>query len=198
MAEIKKDMENRVLFESMGQRIVEAVKLPVLTIGLGPVGALRDLKGFIWRNDNGNVIIRTKEEPKGASYDQNWIAVVRLINGISESGQYDLYAVSPEKAARLLSNPVHLKEAQKEELQPVLNAGSEISASLAPSEDRKVIIIGEEQIGEEGFILCHASYNEEGVKTKLLCGDVFVVEDEENYKGYRIGSDEFRKTHILK
>ena len=44
------NVNERILREGT---IVGATKLPVITIGIGPVSELKDLNGTIWHNDDG-------------------------------------------------------------------------------------------------------------------------------------------------
>lgn len=195
MAELnKKIMENGV--------IVEAVKLPVITIGIGPVAQLKDLEGIIW-HDGDNVVIKTKEAPDGCTYDQSLTAVVRIIGDkVLMNGLYDIYAPAASKIAKLLSNPIDMStipSTQLAELQPILNVASEVRPSLAPADEgRKVIEITESMCGADGHIDCVCSWEEASEKTTTLYpGDFFLVEDEEKAMGYRIGKDEFEETHAL-
>ncbi len=191
---------NEKIFEE--GTIVGATKLPVITIGIGSVAKLKELDGTIWRSSEGKVVIATKEAPKGCTYDQERIVVVRVIGGrVKMNGLYDIYAPAPSKIEKLLSNPFELgalPAEQLDELRPVLNVASEIRPSIAPAEyGRKVIVITEEMVGERGYIYCHCPWDSEEVMTELYPGDVFLVEDEETCKGYRIGKEEFELTHKL-
>ena len=182
--------------------IKEATKLPVITIGLGPVFKLQDLDGVVWRVADGNVILRTKEAPEGCLYNQARTVVVRIIGGqVKINGLYDIYAPAPEKIGKLLSNPFELWTLpldQRDDLAPLLEVASEIKPSLAPSEPgRKVIIITKEMMENSDYIECHCSWDPETTLTKLYEGDIFLVEDAETCKGYRIGKEEFWGTHAL-
>lgn len=181
--------------------IVGTTKLPVITIGLGPVSELEDLDGTIWHRD-GKVVIATKEAPEGCTYEQDRTVVVRVIGGkVKMNGLYDIYAPNASKIEKLLSNPFELSSLpldQLDELQPVLNMASEVRPSIAPAEyGRKVIVITDEMVNEQGYINCHCPWDPDGVLTKLYVGDVFLVEDEATCKGYRIGKEEFEGTHKL-
>lgn len=180
--------------------IVEATKLPVITIGIGKVADLQEISGFIWHNDCGEMVIRTKEAPTGCIYDQERTAVVRVIGGkVKIEGLYDIYAPADNKIEKLLSTPIDLDiiltPDQRAELKPVLAAGTNIRPSLAPEETgRRVIIITDEVLKGAESIKCMCSWNEEA---DLYKGDVFLVEDEATYTGYRIGKEEFEGTHAL-
>ena len=192
------NVNERIFKEGM---IVEATKLPVITIGLGPVSALKDLNGTIW-HDHGNVVIATKEAPGGCLYDQARTAVVRIIGGnVKMHGMYDIYAPDNNKIQKLLSNPFDLStltDEQQKELQPILASASEVRPSLAPAEHgRKVIVITHEMVGEQGYMNCHCSWDPEDVLTKLYEGDIFLVRDPRIFKGYRMGKEEFAGTHEL-
>ena len=50
----------------------------------------------------------------------------------------------------------------------------------------KVIVITDDMVGEDGYIFCHCPWDPEDVLTKLYPGDVFLVEDEATFMGYRI------------
>ncbi len=181
--------------------IVEAIKLPVITIEIGPVKNLKDLSGVIW-HDRGNVVIATKEAPDGCIYDQNRIAVVRIINSkVKMNGMFDIYAIDKNKAEKLLNKPFDLNSLSYEqikELKPLLDVSSNICPSVTPAEyGRKVVVITEDMIGEQGYTYCHCSWEPEEVKTKMFKGDVFLIEDEKNCQGYRIGREEFEETHIF-
>ena len=181
--------------------IVGATKNPVITIGIGPVSKLKDLEGTIWHRD-GKVVIATKEAPEGCTYEQNRTAVVRVIGGkVKMNGLYDIYAPDASKIEKLLSNPFELKSLpsdQLDELQPVLNVASELRPSIAPAEHgRKVIVITDEMVGEQGYIYCHCSWDPDDVLTKLYVGDIFLVSNEKTCKGYRIGKEAFEGTHKL-
>ncbi len=181
--------------------IVGATKLPVITIGIGTVSKLGDLGATIWHH-NGKVVIATKEAPEGCVYDQERIAVVRIIDGkVKMNDIYDIYALDESKTKKLLSNPFDLKSLpsdQLDELQPILDVASEVRPSIAPAEyGRKVIVITDEMVGSQKYIHCHCPWDPEDILTRLYVGDIFLVEDEENYKGYRIGKEEFSGTHKL-
>lgn len=182
--------------------IVSATKLPVITIGIGKVKDLRDLEGVVWHEENGNVIIKTKEAPTGCVYFQDRTAVVRIIGGqVKIGGMYDIYAPDDSKIEKLLSRPFDLNtltEEQKDELQPILNIGNDIRPSLAPAETgRKVIVITDEVLDGAESIQCHCPWDPEDVFTSLYKGDIFLVQDENTDKGYRIGKEEFEGTHML-
>ena len=195
-----KNINSRIL--SLGT-IKTATKLPVLTIGLGKVKDLKPVPGVVWRNENGEVVIATKESPDGCIYDQDGIAVARVIGGnVLINGQFDIYVPAAKKVEKLLGNPVkledHLDEHQIRELKPLLDAASQLRPSLAPAEyGRKVIIITEDMVGADGYTECHCPWDPENVFVKLAVGDIFLVEDEAEAKGYRIGSEEFKGTHVL-
>ena len=183
-----------------------ATKLPVLTIGLGRVGDLKDVAGVIWHDEDGNVVVSTKENPTGIVYNQDLTLVVRVIGGkVLIGGQYDMYCPASNKIDGLLSNPVNLEDEltaeQLAELQPLFEATTSVVPSMAPSvPNRKVVVITQD-------LLCgddHLPYQlplswTDGVPsyTDLYDGDVFLVEDEESGKGYRIGAQEFAETHVL-
>ena len=193
-----KNVNERILKEGT---IVGATKLPVITIGIGPVSELKDLDGTIWHHD-GKVVIATKEAPEGCTYEQERTAVVRVIGGkVKMNGLYDIYAPDAKKIEKLLNNPFDLKSLpsdQFDELQPILNVASEVRPSIAPAEyGRRVIVITDEMVGEQGYIHCHCPWDSDDVLTKLYAGDIFLVEDEETCKGYRIGKEEFDGTHKL-
>ena len=181
--------------------IVGATKLPVITIGIGKVSELKDLDGTIWHH-NGNVVITTKEAPDGCTYEQDRTVVVRVIGGkVKMNGLYDIYAPNASKIEKLLGNPFDLATLpsdQLNELKPILAIAAEVRPSIAPAEyGRKVIIITDEMVGEQGYVDCHCPWDPEDVLTKLYTGDIFLVEDEETCKGYRIGKEEFYGTHSL-
>ena len=176
--------------------IVSATKLPVITIGIGSVSELKELPGTIWHED-GKVVIATKEAPEGCTYEQDRIVVVRVIGDkVKINGLFDIYAPNSN------SNPIELSEYLKPELvtelQPVLVVASEVRPSLAPAETgRKVIVITKEMVGDCDYIECHCPWDPDDVLTKLFVGDIFLVEDEKTYTGYRIGKEEFEGTHAL-
>lgn len=193
------NINERILREGT---IVGATKLPVITIGIGPVSELKDLNGTIWHNDDGKVVIATKEAPEGCTYEQERTVIVRVIGGqVKINGLYDIYAPDESKVEKLLSNTFELESLPSDqlyELQPVLNAASEVRPCIAPAEyGRKVIVITDEMVGEQGYINCHCPWDPDDVLTKLYVGDIFLVEDVNNCKGYRIGKDEFEGTHRL-
>lgn len=194
-----KNVNERIMSEGT---IVEATKLPVITIGLGRVSELKDLEGTIWHDDNGAVVIATKEAPDGCTYEQTRTVVVRVIGDkVKINGLYDIYAPDEKKIERLLSNPFELASLPNEqlaELQPVLEVASEVRPSLAPAEyGRKVIIITNDMVGEQGYTYCHCPWDPEDKLTQMYPGDIFLVEDVETCKGYRIGKEEFEGTHKL-
>lgn len=192
------NVNERILKEGI---IVRATKLPVITIGIGPVSQLRDLNGIIW-HDDGNVVIATKEAPEGCTYEQERTAVVRIIGDkVKMNGLYDIYAPNASKTEKLLNNTFDLESLpydQLDELQPILNVASNVRPSIAPVEyGRKVIVITDKMVGEQGYIDCHCPWDSDDVLTHLYVGDIFLVEDEETCKGYRIGKEEFVGTHKL-
>lgn len=182
--------------------IVSATKLPVVTIGLGAVSKLKELEGVIWHDDDGNVVIKTKEAPDGCLYEQDRTVVVRVIGDkVKMNGLYDIYAPAPSKIEKLLSNPIELDSLpleQNDELFPVLMVASEIRPSLAPAEPgRRVIVITKDMLDGNEYIECHCPWDPDDVLTKLYEGDIFLVEDEATCKGYRIGREEFEGTHAF-
>lgn len=188
---------NAKIFEK--GNIVTATKLSVLTIGIGKVSDLKEVPGTI-RHENDKVVIVTKEQPEGCVYDQDRTVVVRVIGGkVLMDGLYDIYAPAVNKVEKLLSNPVSLDtltKEQLEELNPILEAGSDIRPSMAPAESgRRVIVITDEMIAA-GITECYNEWEPE-TATKLCSGDVFVVTDESQMTGYRIGKEEFAGTHTL-
>lgn len=194
-----KNVNERIMKEGT---IVEATKLPVITIGLGSVGKLKDLAKTIWHRDDGKVVIVTKEAPDGCIYEQDRTVVVRIIGDkVKMNGLYDIYAPDTTKIEKLLSNPFELDSLpakQLDELKPILEVASEVRPSIAPAEyGRKVIVITDEMVGKQGYINCHCPWDPDDIMTKLYAGDIFLVEDEETCKGYRIGKEEFEGTHKL-
>lgn len=193
------NVNERILKEGT---IIGATKLPVITIGLGRVSELKELDGTIWHDDNEQVVIATKEAPKGCLYDQDRTVVVRVIDGkVKMNGLYDIYAPDNSKIEKLLSNPFcprSLPSDQLDELDPILKVASEFRPSIAPAEPgRRVIVITDKMVGEQGYIDCHCPWDPDDVLTHLYIGDIFLVEDEETCKGYRIGKEEFEGTHKL-
>ena|GEM_PF-2582019 len=182
----------------------KAEKLEVMTFSLGEVGKLKELDGVILRNENGTHLV-TKEAPLaigGCRYDDDRIAVVRIIGGkVLMGGAYDIYALTPENAAKRLKTPVvaKLSPIQKLELTPIFDAASAVTAYITPKEIREVIVITPEMISQNGGnpVPCHNEWDAEGVHTPLVEGDVFVVSDKGTAKGYRIGAEEFAETHKL-
>lgn len=190
-----------------------ATKFPVLKIGLGLVGDLQDLtithKGkerlIIRHNADNQVVIHTPEDPDGGLYFQNLTAVVRVIGGhVLSYGLYDISVHSQDEIEKLLSNPItleapHVTPKLLAELQPLLNIASNVRPSLDPAEyDRKVILITDDMVGKEGFIECVCTGDEEsGKTTRLFPSDVFVIENFENFQGYRITAFEFVNTYEL-
>ena len=181
--------------------MVSATKLPVFTIGLGNVAEHKEVPGTIC-HENGKVVICTKEQPEGCVYDQERTAVVRVIGEkVLMNGLYDIYAPENSKVEKILSNPVDLfrslTDEQLEELKPLFEACVRSPrASMAPAEyGRRVIIITDEMISE-GITECYNEWEPE-TPCKLCSGDVFVVTDESQMTGYRIGKDEFSGTHAL-
>ncbi len=194
---------NAKIFEK--GNIVTATKLSVLTIGIGKVSDLKEVPGTI-RHENGKVVIVTKEQPDGCVYDQDRTVVVRVIGGkVLMDGFYDIYAPGSEKVEKLLRNEIPLDilrntgmitEENYKDLLPILKAGSDIKPAMAPAEvGRKVIVITDEMI-TEGITECYNEWEPE-TATKLCSGDVFVVTDENQMTGYRIGKDEFAGTHTF-
>ena len=117
------------------------------------------------------------------------------------NGMYDIYAPAQSKIKKLLSNPFDLNtlpKEQVEDLKPILRIASEVVPSLAPEESgRRVVIITSEMCGDDGYVDCHCSWDPEDVLTKMYPGDIFLIENEEDSTGYRIGKDEFYSTHII-
>lgn len=189
-------MENNKIFE-LGT-VVGARKIEVITIGLGQVKNLGNLKDVIWHNADGKTVIATKEAPQGCAYDDDRTVVVRVIDGkILIDGKYDIYAPSEDKIEKLLRKPYdlsNLSEEQMAELKPLLDVTSEVRPAIAPGESgRRVIVITEEMI-EAGVTECFNEWDPE-TPCNLEEGDVFLVSDESQLKGYRIGREEFAGTH---
>ncbi len=198
---IYKENKNNIIAKGT---VRPATKLPVVTIGLGRVRDLRELPGVVSKNENGDTVIVTKEHLNGIAYPQSWTAITRVIDGkVLINGHYDLYAVKDEKLPKLLGNRIdlsdHLDETQLAELQPIFGVASEITPSLAPANSgRKVIEITKEMLGDSDHIQCELPLswnNGQPSSTPLYEGDIFVMENEETGKGYRIGREEFAGTH---
>ncbi len=190
-------MTNAKIFEN--GVVAEATKLSVVTIGIGKVSNLKEVPGTIFHK-NGKVVIVTKEQPEGCIYDQDRTVVVRVIGGkVIINGLYDIYAPAESKIEKLLSNPISLHtltKEQLEELNPILEAGSDIRPSIAPAEPgRKVIVITQDMI-DAGVTECYNEWEPE-TATKLYPGDVFLVTDPKLMTGYRIGREEFEATHTI-
>ena len=191
-----KKMANEKIFE-LGN-IVRARKIEVVTIGLGLVRNLSDLEGVIWHNADGKTVIVTKEAPEGCNYDGDRTVVVRVIDGkVLINGRFDIYAPGEDKIEKLLRkqyNLANLSEQQMCELQPLLDVASEVRPAIAPSESgRRVIVITAEMISA-GVSVCYNQW-EPATPCNLEEGDVFLVSDESQFKGYRIGREEFAGTH---
>lgn len=189
-------MANAKIFE-MGT-IVGARKIEVITIGLGKVKNLGDLKDVIWHSADGKIVIVTKEAPQGCTYDDDRTVVVRVIDGkVLIGGKYDIYAPGEDQIEKLLRKPYDLSklvEEQIAELKPLLDVASEVRPAIAPGESgRRVIVITAEMI-EAGVTECYNEWDPE-TPCNLEEGDVFLVSDESNFKGYRIGREEFAGTH---
>lgn len=189
-------MANQKIFE-LGT-IVGARKIEVITIGLGKVKDLGDIKGVIWHNEDGKTVIVTKEAPQGCVYDDDRTVVVRVIDGkVMIGGKYDIYAPGEDKIEKLLRKPYdlsELSEKQMTELKPLLDVASEVRPAIAPGESgRRVIVITAEMISA-GVTACYNEWEPETPCT-LEEGDVFLVSDESLFKGYRIGHEEFAGTH---
>lgn len=189
-------MANEKIFE-LGA-IVRARKIEVITIGLGKVKNLSDLKDVIWHNEDGKTILVTKEAPHGCSYADDRTVVVRVIDGkVLISGMYDIYAPDESKIENLLSKSFDLSKLSEEqmvELKPLIDVASDVRPAIAPGESgRRVIVITAEMIAA-GVTEC---YNEWDPETPCVLeeGDVFLVSDESHFKGYRIGREEFAGTH---
>lgn len=189
-------MANNKIFE-MGT-VVGTRKIEVITIGLGQVKDLGNLKDVIWHNADGKTVIVTKEAPQGCTYDDDRTVVVRVIDGkVLIGGKYDIYAPGEDKIEKLLRKPYdlsNLSEEQMAELKPLLDVASEVRPAIAPGESgRRVIVITEEMI-EAGVTECFNEWDPE-TPCNLEEGDVFLVSDESQFKGYRIGREEFAGTH---
>lgn len=183
-----------------------AVKNEVVTILLGKVGEVSDVYGVIWRtvNNPNHTYVVNKENPEGTAYDDDWILVVRIIKGrVLINGMFDLYAVKPEKAEQLAKNKVNLKEystpEQMEELKPLLESTKSVTTVLTPKENRTAILITQDTVERFGNGEEIACYNEWNEVSSLVPGDVFIVtkfsESDGEYRGYRIGKEEFEGTH---
>lgn len=189
-------MANEKIFEK--GKIVGARKIEVITIGLGLVKDLGDLENVIWHNADGKTVIVTKEAPQGCTYDDGRTVVVRVIDGkVLIGGKYDIYAPGEDKIEKILRNPYELSklsEEQMAELKPLLDVASEVRPAIAPGESgRRVIVITAEMISA-GVTVCYNEW-EPDTPCNLEEGDVFLVSDESNFKGYRIGREEFAGTH---
>lgn len=189
-------MANAKIFEN--GKILGARKIEVVTIGLGLVKDLGNLEGVIWHNSDGKTVIVTKEAPQGCTYDDDKTVVVRVIDGkVMICGKYDIYAPDKDKIEKLLRKPYDLSELSEEqmaELKPLLDVASEVRPAIAPGESgRRVIVITAEMISA-GVTVCYNEWDPE-TPCNLEEGDVFLVNDESNFKGYRIGREEFAGTH---
>ena len=189
-------MANEKIFE-MGA-IVGARKIEVITIGLGKVKELSNLEDVIWHNADGKTVIVTKEAPQGCTYDDDRTVVVRVIDGkVLIGGKYDIYAPGEDKIEKLLRKPYDLSELSEEQmmdLKPLLDVASEVRPAIAPGESgRRVIVITAEMIAA-GVTECYNEWDPE-TPCALEEGDVFLVSDKSQFKGYRIGREEFTGTH---
>ena len=189
-------MANQKIFE-LGT-IVGARKIEVITIGLGKVKDLGDLEGVIWHNADGKTVIVTKEAPQGCTYDDDRTVAVRVIDGnVLIGGKYDIYAPGEDKIEKLLRKPYDiskLSEEQMAELKPLLDVASEVRPAIAPGESGRCVIVITAEMIAAGVTEC---YNEWEPETPCVLeeGDVFLVSDESQFKGYRIGREEFVGTH---
>ena len=189
-------MANQRIFE-LGT-IVGARKIEVITIGLGKVKDLGDLEGVIWHNADGKTVIVTKEAPQGCTYDDDRTVVVRVIDGnVLIGGKYDIYAPGEDKIEKLLRKPYDiskLSEEQMAELKPLLDVASEVRPAIAPGESGRCVIVITAEMIAAAVTEC---YNEREPETPCVLeeGDVFLVSDESQFKGYRIGREEFVGTH---
>lgn len=192
------NVNGRILEEG---KIVEAIKLPVVNIGIGRVSDLKELDGVIWHNDEW-VVISTKMANKGAIFKQDMTAVVRVIGDkVKINDLYNIYAYDSDEIEELLNDPIEIDSLpldQLKELEPILECASEIRPSVTPADyGRKVIVITDDMVGKHGYIECHCSSHPDYFLTRLYAGDVFFVEDEKTCKGYRISKEEFELTHKL-
>jgi len=170
----------------------------VVTIGLGLVKDLGDLKDVIWHNADDKTVISTKEAPQGCIYADDRTVVVRVIDGkVLIDGKFDIYAPGEDIMEELLRKPYDLSELSEEqmaELKPLLDVASEVRPAIAPGKSgRRVIVITSEMISA-GVTVCYNEWDPE-TPCDLEEGDVFLVSDETTFKGYRIGREEFAGTH---
>lgn len=203
---------DKVLETTLNRNIIlhgerhKAVKNKVITILLGKIGEVSDVYGVIWRtvSNLNHTYVVNKDNPNGIAYDNDWILVVRIIKDrVLNNGKFDLYAVKPEKAEQLMKNKVDLKEystpVQREQLKSLLESTKTVTAVLTPKENRPAILITQdtvEKFGNGKKIACYNEWNEVSI---LEPGDVFIVtrfnEKDGEYRGYRIGKEEFERTH---
>lgn len=195
------DITNEKLFE-MGV-LIPAVKLPLATIDLGKVSALSNLPGVIW-NANGMVVISTKEFPEGHVFQQDLNAFVRFGGvgfKVKTNGFYDIEAFDTQKIKASLGTPYELSTLPANiltDLKPLIDVASDVTHYICGSlHGFSAIIVTNQMVGSLGYIMCHCSGDPDTKLTKLHYKDVFLVEDAEAKKGFKISMEEFKKYYYF-
>lgn len=182
---------NNLHIQNLG-KILDAEKLPVLTITLGKVKDLTPYSEVVSKDADGNIRIVTKESgKKGTVYPQDNIAVLRIIGGkLLMNGYYDIYSMSEENCNTKFKDEISLEDTLDENLlnhlEDILKISSNTKAYLSEKEDRKVIVVSEDTY----------CYNEWDMETpcKMNKGDIFNITNLDSMMGYRIGKDEASET----
>lgn len=195
------DITNEKLFE-MGV-LIPAVKRPLATIDLGKVSALSNLPGVIW-NTNGKVVISTKEFPEGHVFQQDLNAFVRFGGvgfKVKTNGFYDIEAFDTQKIKASLGTPYELSTLPANtlaDLKPLLDVASDVTHYICGAlHGFSAIIVTNQMVGSLGYIMCHCSGDPDTKLTKLHCRDVFLVEDADAKKGFKMSMEEFKKYYYF-
>ena len=212
-----KKLESTLKILSLGT-IVPCTKLPLDNI-LFPEWDELGLLGQLVRQ-----CVVTKEQPEGYCYPEaEFRMVMRILNGrVLMNNRPDVYCWKHAKAAKAAAKAriIGANSAEglinlAEVLMSITDAGEKKSfagmmASMkrdllmvhTPAEKRECIIVTQE-LYDAGVTACVDSWvepdeNGEGPETKLVVGDVLIVEHKpEGDFVYRVGAEEFAETHVL-
>ena len=84
------------------------------------------------------------------------------------------------------------------DLKPLLDVASDVTHYICGVlHGFSAIIVTKQMVGSLGYIMCHCSGDTDAKLTKLHHQDIFLVEDAEAKKGFKMSMDEFKKYYYF-